>query len=284
MSAVQDLLVTPLWMALVWVVHALCVMLEWCFTLTCSTARRAGDSDRACAQMQQALTDPWLPLVLAVASRARPLRRTHPASRRDTLGQALMMTAMMVAGLWAIADPGGSVGALGSWANEASLGTLAAAARGTPRKPAWRSGRAWRSSSRRRSKCRGATSSSGMSDGVVTRGAPKGAACSGSEDRLRRALRSGLRSGRRRLSLGSRRQGAGARAQRQLLREADSNGAIFLALPANGPAAQLDKRRRLAAAHASVGAATRPTARAPRRRRPSFERAMRRGRGWGVCC
>ena len=43
-----------------------------------------------------------------------------------------MMTAMMVGGLWAIADPGGSVGALGSWANEASLGTLAAAARGTP--------------------------------------------------------------------------------------------------------------------------------------------------------
>ena len=34
MSALQDLLVTPLWMALVWVVHALCaVMLEWCFTL-----------------------------------------------------------------------------------------------------------------------------------------------------------------------------------------------------------------------------------------------------------
>ena len=30
---VQDLFVTPLWMALVWVVHALVVMLEWCFTL-----------------------------------------------------------------------------------------------------------------------------------------------------------------------------------------------------------------------------------------------------------
>ena len=33
LSTVQDLFVTPLWMALVWAVHALVVMLEWCFTI-----------------------------------------------------------------------------------------------------------------------------------------------------------------------------------------------------------------------------------------------------------
>ena len=50
----------------------------------------------------------------------------------ETLGQALLMGAMMVGGMWVIVDPTGTVGALGEWANQASLGTLAVAARGTP--------------------------------------------------------------------------------------------------------------------------------------------------------
>ena len=33
LSVVQDLFVTPLWMALVWAAHALIVMLEWSFTI-----------------------------------------------------------------------------------------------------------------------------------------------------------------------------------------------------------------------------------------------------------
>ena len=53
----------------------------------------------------------------------------------DTLGEALLMGAMMVAGLWVIADPTGTVGALGQWADQASLGTLAVAAQGTPAAP-----------------------------------------------------------------------------------------------------------------------------------------------------
>ena len=42
LSAVQDLFVTPLWMALVWAVHALVVMLEWCFTIQLLDSASAG--------------------------------------------------------------------------------------------------------------------------------------------------------------------------------------------------------------------------------------------------
>ena len=82
MSALQDLLVTPLWMALVWVVHALCVMLEWCFTLNLLDSPASGQLGSGLRQMQQALTDPWIPLVLAVACVLVALRRPHPPSRR----------------------------------------------------------------------------------------------------------------------------------------------------------------------------------------------------------
>ena len=132
MSALQDLLVTPLWMALVWVVHAVCVMLEWCFTLNLLDSPMSGQLGRSLRQMQQALTEPWIPVVLSVACMLVLYDGLVRRRVADTLGQVLMMTAMMVAGLWAIADPGGTVGSLGSWANEASLGTLAAAAQGTP--------------------------------------------------------------------------------------------------------------------------------------------------------
>ena len=42
------------------------------------------------------------------------------------------MVAMMLGGLWVIVNPLGTVGALGAWANEASLGTLGAVVAGTP--------------------------------------------------------------------------------------------------------------------------------------------------------
>jgi len=134
-SIAQDLFVTPLWMALVWAVHALVVMLEWSFTIDLLDSRAAGDVGRGLRQMQASFTEPWLPLALAVAS---VLALYHGLIRRrvaQTLGEALLMGAMMIAGLWVIADPTGTVGALGQWANQASLGTLAVAAQGTPAAP-----------------------------------------------------------------------------------------------------------------------------------------------------
>jgi hypothetical protein len=135
LSAVQDLFVTPLWMALVWSMHALVVMLEWCFTVDLLDSAAAGGLARGLRQAQVALTNPWLPVVLAVAS---VLALYHGLIRRRvaaTLGEALVMAAMMAGGIWVIADPTGTVGALGQWANQAALGTLAVAARGAPSAP-----------------------------------------------------------------------------------------------------------------------------------------------------
>lgn len=133
LSTVQDLFVTPLWMALVWAVHALIVMLEWCFTIDLldSSSVRLGLA-AGLRQMQAAFTVPWLSLVLAVGA---VLCAYHGLVRRrvaESLGQALVALAMTAAGSWVMLNPAGTIGALGTWANQASLGTLAVTARGTP--------------------------------------------------------------------------------------------------------------------------------------------------------
>jgi hypothetical protein len=130
-SAVQDLFVTPLWTAAVWAVHALVVMLEWCYTIDLLDSASASVG-RGLRQMQSALTGPWLATVLAIASVLAAYNGLIRRRVAETLGQALMTLAMMAGGMWVILDPTGTVGALGGWANQASLGTLAVTARGTP--------------------------------------------------------------------------------------------------------------------------------------------------------
>ncbi len=134
-SVMQDLIVTPLWMALVWAVHALVVMLEWCFTIDLLDSAAADGVGSGLRQMLATFTEPWLPIALSAAS---VLALYHGLIRRrvaETLGEALLMAAMMLGGIWVITDPTGTVGALGEWANQASLGTLAVAAHGTPTGP-----------------------------------------------------------------------------------------------------------------------------------------------------
>jgi hypothetical protein len=242
MSALQDLLVTPLWMALVWVVHALCVMLEWSFALNLLDSPVSGGVGSGLRHMQQALTDPWIPAALAIACVLVVYDGLIRRRVADTLSQALVMIAMMAAGLWAIADPSGTVGALGSWANEASQGTLAVASRGTPA---------------------GSSQALGQGTQVVFSAAIEVPWCylefgdvqwcrdpGRTEARLRSA---GLKIAAEELSLAGcgphRARPGDARAcsggasvsdrslvnSAQLLHEADSNGAFFLALPANGP-------------------------------------------------
>ena len=130
-SAVQDLFVTPLWTAVVWAVHALVVMLEWCYTIDLLDSASASVG-RGLRQMQHSLTAPWLATVLAIASVLAAYNGLVRRRVAETLGQALMTLAMMAGGMWVILDPTGTVGALGGWANQASLGTLAVTARGTP--------------------------------------------------------------------------------------------------------------------------------------------------------
>jgi hypothetical protein len=237
-SIVQDLFVSPVWMALVWAVHALVVMLEWCFTIDLldSASVRLGGGLR---QMQSNLTDPWLAGVLAVASVLAVYNGLIRRRVGDALGQALVAAAMMAAGLWVIVDPTGTVGALGGWANQASLGTLAASARGSP-----------------------AQADGALADSMATLFASTIEApwcylefgdVSWCRDpgRLDPRLRSAaLTIAGEEAAQAECRHSSGSHASctpadastaaalarsAQLLRRANSNGAIFLALPANGP-------------------------------------------------
>jgi hypothetical protein len=132
LSVIQDLFVTPVWNALVWIVHALVVMLEWCYTLELLGGSTMGGVARSLREAQASFTEPWLALVLAAASVLALYNGLIRRRVTETLGQALMTIAMMGFGLWVIADPLGTVGAVGRWANQASLGTLGAIAQGTP--------------------------------------------------------------------------------------------------------------------------------------------------------
>jgi len=135
----QQYLLAPVWMGLVWIVHALLSMLEWSYTIDLLDGPApsgpnypAGGLGRGLRETQAVFTQPWLVLVLAVAS---VLAAYHGLVRRQvaqTVGQVLSMTMMMVGGLWVIANPIATVGALSSLTNQASLGALGAFAQGSP--------------------------------------------------------------------------------------------------------------------------------------------------------
>jgi hypothetical protein len=134
-SAVQDIVVTPIWMGLVWSVHALVVMLEWCFTIDLLPSAAAGTLGAGLRGTEASFTQPWLALALAVAS---VLALYHGLVRRrvaQTVGEAVLTVTMMAGALWVIGDPTGTLGSLGEWANQAALGTLAVAAQGSPSHP-----------------------------------------------------------------------------------------------------------------------------------------------------
>jgi hypothetical protein len=134
-SLEQDYLISPLWMALVWVVHALIVALEWAYTIDLLGSSAMSGVTRGLREAQATFTQPWLVTALAVAGVMALYNGLVRRRVAETLGQALLMGAMMVGGLWVIMNPTGTVGALGQWANEASLGTLSAVTDGTPAHP-----------------------------------------------------------------------------------------------------------------------------------------------------
>jgi hypothetical protein len=133
-SYLQDLLQLG-WTVLVAVVHGLIVMFEWCYTIDLLRGGAMGGVARALGAMRATVTRPWLALVLAFAA---VLASYHGLVRRrvaETVGQALTMGAMMVGGLWVIVNPAGTIGALGEISNQAGLGTLGAVADGAPDHP-----------------------------------------------------------------------------------------------------------------------------------------------------
>jgi hypothetical protein len=234
-SYVQDLLVTPVWTALVWAVHSLVVMVEWCFNIDLLDSSTAGAAGSGLRRAQASFTAPWLALALSFAAIAFAYHGLIRRRVANTLGEALLMAGMMVVGMWIIADPAGTVGAVADWANEASLGTLAVAAAGTPAAP----GRALAANL-------DTVFATAIEDPWCYLEFGNVSWCR-DPSRLDPALRTaGLSIAAHEMSSAgcgssSACADAGSSAQAlehsaQLLREARSNGAIFLALPANGPA------------------------------------------------
>ncbi len=238
-TLLEDDVVEPAWMGLVWIVHTVVVALEWCFTLDLLDSSAMGAVERALRQTQGSFTGPWLVLALAVAGVAAAYNGLVRRRVAETLGQAALMLAMMAGGLWTIADPAGTVGALGRWVDEASAGTLGAVVDGTPAHAprtlaqsagglfAAVVGAPW---------CYMEFGNVGWCEdparleprlrvsGLVIAGIAQGAHCESSE-----ALTALCR-----LLVG---ESPRALAQSvRLLRAARTNGEVFLALPANGPA------------------------------------------------
>ena len=123
------------WMLLVAIVHGVIVMLEWCYAVNLLEGSAMREVTKALSETQATFTRPWLALALALAA---VLALYHGIVRRqvsETLGQVVLMGVMMLAGFWVIINPLGTVGALGEWADEASLGTLGAVVAGTPATP-----------------------------------------------------------------------------------------------------------------------------------------------------
>jgi hypothetical protein len=131
LSVIQDVFVAPIWEALVWIVHALVVMLQWCYALELLGGSTMSAVARSLREAQESFTEPWLALALAAASVLTLYNGLVRRRAAETLGHALLTIAMMALGLWMIADPLGTVGAIGQFANQASLGTLGATAKGT---------------------------------------------------------------------------------------------------------------------------------------------------------
>ena len=241
LAAVQDLFVTPLWMALVWAVHALVVMLEWCFTIDLLDSPSVSSSvGKGLRQMQSAFTEPWLATVLAVASVLCAYNGLVRRRVGEAIGQALLMFAMIAAGIWVILEPTGTVGALGRWANQSSLGTLAVTARGAPAG----AGRALADSMQSVFAAVVEAPWCYLEFGDVgwcrdpARQDPRLRAAALKIAGVETAL-VGCRENTSFLGPCAARGSAQARTlehSSQLLREARSNAAIFLALPANGPA------------------------------------------------
>jgi hypothetical protein len=238
-TLLEDDVVEPVWMGLVWVVHTVVVALEWCFTLDLLDSSAMGAVERALGRTQASFTRPWLVLALALAGVAAAYNGLVRRRVAETLGQAALTLAMVAGGLWTIADPTGTVGALGRWADAAGAGTLGAVVDGTPahapRTLAQSMGglfaavvdAPW---------CYLEFGNVGWCEdparleprlhvsALVIAGIAQGAHCAGSEasPTLCRLL-----------------EGESPRALAQsatLLRAARTNGEVFLALPANGPA------------------------------------------------
>lgn len=229
------------WMALVSAAHGLVVMFEWCYSLNLLSRSLLREVAGALRNARLTFTEPWMVIALTVAS---ILAVYHGLIRRrvtETVGGVLAMLAMMVGGLWVIIDPAGTVGAVEQWANQAGLGTLAAVASGSPAHPE-------RTLAESMQTLFGGVVSApwcymefgdvrwcesvSQLDSGLRRAALKIAESEERESGCHGLCDPGARPGDRTLAVSA-----------SLLREAQTNGALFLALPANETGRNSVKKR-----------------------------------------
>jgi hypothetical protein len=134
-SIIVETLLQVWWTALVAVVRGVIVILDWCFTIDLLNSPAMNGVARGLRETQATFTKPWLAAVLAIAAVGALYHGLIRRRVAHTLGEALLMVAMMAGGLWVIMNPTGTIGALGAWANEASLGALAAVGSGSTAHP-----------------------------------------------------------------------------------------------------------------------------------------------------
>ncbi|MEA2275342.1 MAG: hypothetical protein QOC78_302 [Solirubrobacteraceae bacterium] len=228
-SALQTLVLTPLWTLLVWLTHAVLTLLEWAFAIDLLDAATMGSIARGLTAMRDTITEPWLLCVLALAAIALLYDAVVRRRIGDSLAAVAAMAAMILAGLWIITDPAGTVGEVSRTVNRAGLATVAAVSAQDPGRGA-------------------AALGDGLREVFAT--AVVGPWCYlefGDVDwcrnprrldpdlvdaarRLRRQLRSGPRCHRPAVTCLT----DDASREAQLLGSARSNGELFLAFPANG--------------------------------------------------
>jgi hypothetical protein len=134
-SVVEDLFITPIWTAVVWLDHVALIALEWCYSIDLLAPATLSRAASVLGAARRVFTDPWLGLALAVAAAGFAWQGLVRRRVLDTLGQAALLAVMVTAGLWIVADPSGTVGAVGGLADRAALATVAASATGDPATP-----------------------------------------------------------------------------------------------------------------------------------------------------
>ncbi len=228
-ALLQDYVVRPAWMVLVWLVHALLVALEWAYSLDLLRGPLAGGLGPALRAAEAEFTRPWLASTLAVAA---VLLAYHGLVRRrvaQTLGEAMSMLAMIAAAMLVIADPEGTIGGLSHLSDTASVGTFGAVVQGNTARPYGALAESMHelyAASIEAPWCLLEFGDVGWCDQPARLDPRLEKAAARIASRIEGQARSGSQS----------RVNAEVLAHRaQLLRSARTNGQIFLALPANGP-------------------------------------------------
>ena len=130
--AVQTLLLTPLWTLLLWLTNATLSLLEWSFAIDLLDPATMGSVARTLTAMRATLTEPWLVALRALAAIALLYHAIVRRRMADSVGEAAAMTAMILAGLWIITNPAGTVGEINRALNQTGLGAVAAVSAADP--------------------------------------------------------------------------------------------------------------------------------------------------------